>query len=258
MFGTLAICLTALALGQVEGNAKKIPYRGDETPLVRVKANPEKYLGKTFVICGGLALRNYYNYSYENAENTFYSLSLHETGKDTASVGRSSERADLYLSKRIGAAIVDTLTKFEEENKSGKKKNLKLARVEVTLVPSKYAKDKEWNMMEVIDVQFVEKDYKGWQPWIIEKEREEEMSRRKAQRNAIEKQRVEEETKKQAAREAKIADKEGMASSHLQLAKGLMSANPKKAKERLTKIVQQYPETMAAKEAKELLRKLDE
>jgi len=64
--------------------------------------------------------------------------------------------------------------------------------------------------------------------------------------------------KAKAAKEARLADPEATAAGKLRLAETLISSNPKRARERLTKIIEQYPETKAAKEAKELLRQMDE
>jgi hypothetical protein len=52
--------------------------------------------------------------------------------------------------------------------------------------------------------------------------------------------------------------KEDIAAGKLKLAKTLIAANPAKAKQRLTEIIEQYPQTEAAKEAKELLGQLGE
>ncbi len=60
------------------------------------------------------------------------------------------------------------------------------------------------------------------------------------------------------AKEARLADKEGTAASKLKPAKALMTTNPEKAKQRLAEIIEQYPQTKAAKEAKELMRQLAE
>ena len=72
---------------------------GDETPLVRVKANPDMFLGKTIIIWGAVQLRNYYNYTYSDAKDTHYSLRLYEWGKNPGDY--SGNEANLYLPRRL-------------------------------------------------------------------------------------------------------------------------------------------------------------
>jgi hypothetical protein len=141
---------------------------------VRIKANPEQYVGKEFIICGGLRLSDYYNFSYSNAHDSHYSLRLNEAGKDTTTIGT---QVSLYLSKSVGVPIVDDLTHWEEGNRGSGGDRLKLARVRATLVPSIYVHDKQWDMMEVLDVQFVKEDWKSWKPWFLEGIRQAEQDR---------------------------------------------------------------------------------
>ncbi len=112
--------------------------------------------------------------------------------------------------------------------------------------------------LEVLDVQFIKKDHKGWGPWIIGKQKEEQQRKEALRRKAKEKWRAEAAAKRKAAKEARLADKEGMAAGKLRLAKMLITSNPEAARRRLTEIIEKYPQTKAAKEAKELLRQLDE
>ncbi|MGA2064148.1 MAG: hypothetical protein ABSG86_04230 [Thermoguttaceae bacterium] len=55
------------------GTETKLPsYVGDETRLVQIKADPTKYVGKSFIICGGIKLDDCYNRWYVNAQATHY------------------------------------------------------------------------------------------------------------------------------------------------------------------------------------------
>jgi len=187
MLGVVATLLSTLALAQTEASTTwKIPYKGDEIALVEVKANPEQYVGKTFIICGCLGLDDYYNFSYWDAKDTHYSLSFFSWGKDNLS--RGNEHATLYLSKQIDAPIVDIIVRMKKRAESDGTEMILLARAKVTFVPARFAKYKEWSTMEVLDVQFMEKDHKGWWPWIVEKV----MAEESAQRAAIEKRKIEE------------------------------------------------------------------
>jgi hypothetical protein len=71
---------------------------------------------------------------------------------------------------------------------------------------------------------------------------------------ASERRRAEEEAKKNAEKQARLADKEGLAASKLRMAKSLLESNPEKARTRLAEIVASYPGTAAAKQAGELLK----
>ena len=65
MFGAVVTLLGVLALGQGEA---KIPYQGDEITLLQVKANPERYVGKTFIACVSLEVNDYYNFHYSDKQ----------------------------------------------------------------------------------------------------------------------------------------------------------------------------------------------
>src|SRR4051794_39789628 len=113
------IYITILAyflMGQAKNDA--IPHLDDETSIVRIKANPEKYVGKTFIISGAIQISDYYNYFYRNAKLTHYSLRFVESGTTIGNVEIGTETCSIYLRKNIGAAIVDMITKSEEEHKT--------------------------------------------------------------------------------------------------------------------------------------------
>jgi len=187
--------LAALLVVAGQGQPFAVPLKGDETPLVRVKANPERYVGKVFIICGGLFIGDFYNYFYEGRQDTHYSLRFFDVGKTSDVRG---ETAYLYLLKAIGAEIVEGVSKRQETGYN----NAKLARLRVMLRPEAYARGKQWDMFEVVDVQFIQEDRKDWQPWIVATKAEKE--RQAAQ--AAAKRRVEEEAaqeqRKKAEREA--------------------------------------------------------
>lgn len=160
-----------------------IPHQNDEVALVRIKADPKKYVGKSFVICGGLQISDYYNYSYGRSEKTHHSLKFVELGKTTREIG--IETCHGYLLKRnASAAIIDTIAKGAEENKT--REFYKVARVKVMLIQVRYENDKQWDMLEVLDAQFMDKDFKEWQPWIVETEEAAKRAEAKADREADE------------------------------------------------------------------------
>ena len=150
-----------------EPDTLKVPHLPDETSLVKLKAHPEQYVGKTFVICGGLKISDYYNCGYGNAKETHYCLDFSPVGATMDDLLPGS--LNLYLQKGRGNAIIESQTKSEESMPKGV--TYRLARVKVTLLPDKYNYlDMKQLDLEVIDVQFSEKDKSGWQPWMIESE----------------------------------------------------------------------------------------
>lgn len=77
---------------------KSVPIAGDETPLVRLKADPQRYLDRKIIIVGAVSPSSYYNYGYNRAEKTHYSLRFVEvdeqltTGEDAKSLWKSNVR----------------------------------------------------------------------------------------------------------------------------------------------------------------------
>ena len=143
-----------------EGQEKKaltIPHQNNETPLVELKAHAERYIGRTFIICGGIMIDDAYTGAYSATQDTYHSLRFVELGKDTTAIGLQ-DVVHVYLPKRTGNSVVDVVSKA---------KGLRLARVKATIQPDKYAKDKNWQCMEALDVQFNKPDMSGWQPWVM-------------------------------------------------------------------------------------------
>ena len=70
------VCLTTEAQSQTSDtdNVKFLPLVGDETPISAILARPRQYLGKEIILAGAVQVANYYNYGYENANGTHFSL----------------------------------------------------------------------------------------------------------------------------------------------------------------------------------------
>ena len=117
--GLLAVALAAIAwalttrvgYGQEtkSGGAKKEVQRhlSDETRLLEIKANPERYVGKPFILCGEIKIGDYYNFAYSDAQESFYSLDFTECDADTLVAQYGNDRAHLYLLKEQGRFIID-------------------------------------------------------------------------------------------------------------------------------------------------------
>jgi uncharacterized cupin superfamily protein len=155
MIHTLAIAM--LMLGQT-----KIPPQADETALIQVMLHPERYVGVTFTICGALRISDYYNYSYTNLRDNVYSLDFRELNKDLVPSG---DQAQLYLSKGFGDPIIDVFT--ENREKIAQTQKFMLVRAKVCLLSTVYEKDKRGDMLQLLDVQFWDKESKKWKPWTV-------------------------------------------------------------------------------------------
>ncbi len=139
---------------------KKVPFKGDEIPLVRIKASPTEYVGKVFTICGGIKVYDYFNYEYSDAQHTHYSLRFVQVGKDSQ---LKNDDATLYLSRKVGAPIINKLLAKEEDTPSN---NFALVRVKVTILPQRYDSN-AWEMFELLDIQFPNEDWKGWDNGVL-------------------------------------------------------------------------------------------
>ena len=188
------------AVGQAED--AKVPHEDDEIRLVRIKANPEEYAGKEFIICGGLEINDSYYGGYRDAKDSHYSLYFREIGETQTDLSIDSCR--LYLSKKDGSPIVDAIADFAEQNRKKGVRFYKLARVKATILPRIFHRndDKPWNLMEVVDVQFIEKDFSGWKPWEIETR---EKERRARENDARRKLAAKRDAEKEAAQKEKEA-----------------------------------------------------
>jgi SLA1 homology domain 1, SHD1 len=148
----------------------KVPHGKDETSLVAIKANTRKYVGAKLILCGGVKIGSFYGYPYTNSGDTYYALEFSEAGEDSATP--TGESADLYLPKKIGADLIESIVKFQSEQQKHGGAAYQLIRVRVTVRPDAYARDQEWKTMEMLDWQLSKKDDSGWQPWAVESERD--------------------------------------------------------------------------------------
>jgi hypothetical protein len=137
-----------------------VPLTGEETSLVRVKANPGDYVGRTFIVCGAVNVIDYYNYGYDNAKETHYSLGFREMGAG-ATFGES---ATVYLPRSLGGGLVEGIVKTEETGLRGGR----LLRMRVTIDADRYKEREQSDMFELLDWQFVSEDRKSWKPWTFE------------------------------------------------------------------------------------------
>lgn len=135
---------------------------GDETSVSALKAYSRKYIEQPVIIVGSLMVGNYYNYKYQDANDTHFSLNFTGRTKDL----KPTEQLTIYAERNMAASLVDVVLKAQQERHS------KLVRLKVKITSrSFYGSDKEFNEnAELIDWQFPKPDKSGWEIW--EKENE--------------------------------------------------------------------------------------
>src|SRR3954447_23454132 len=79
------VCCTSFLFGQNTKEGQRVPLVGDETPLIKIKTDPHKYISDVrhhlelpIVMTGGIRLDNYYNYGYRDKQLVYYSYDFRE------------------------------------------------------------------------------------------------------------------------------------------------------------------------------------
>jgi hypothetical protein len=154
----LSVCQIARAI-DVDSPDPNLPFTGEKTTvLTMVEAYPGKYIGKTFVVIGGISIHDYYNYKYENAKGTHISLRFEELRLDKS---RTGKEMDLYVRREISKNLVEEITKAVGTGPMGR-----LIRVKVSILENRYD-SRSGIMAELINWQFLSSDKKSWQNWAI-------------------------------------------------------------------------------------------
>lgn len=126
---------------------------GNEVSLVRVKADPQQFIDKTFAMIVLVSPSSYFNYGYNNAESTHYSLQFREVNLD-GSVGGTGH---LYVSRTFSDLLVERVIKTVE---TGAK--YQLLRVEVTLDSDRYEGASSYDLLELQDWQYYDATKSQW------------------------------------------------------------------------------------------------
>lgn len=162
--------VVAMLCMNMEAWAEPPTYKvlGDETNLVTVKSSPQDYFRKPIFLMGKIAIDDYYNYAYDKAKDTHYSLSFHQLVKSVP-VGVKVDLSEyfgedihLYLSRAEGKQIADTI--IQSTQKDGTTP-YKIARVKVAL-QHRDSGELQWDFMELLDIQFADEN-KEWQGWAL-------------------------------------------------------------------------------------------
>ena len=135
---------------------------GDETPLVRIKANPRDYIGRPVITWGTITLSDYYNFGYSDATDTHYALHLWEWGQSP--LDNKGLEAYLYIPRPKGRKLVGLLTKYQEKH-GGENSGLGMrVKVALTRYDAAAGASDAWDMLELLDVQFVDPKTGAWGP----------------------------------------------------------------------------------------------
>jgi hypothetical protein len=135
---------------------------GDETALVRVKADPERFRNQEFIIVGGVRIDDVFISSYYSRQRDRYTcLVFAESGATLGEFG--SEIAWLYGNKSDPTTGIDKLIDLEAATKT--RDVYQLVRARVKFNSRAFREDKQWNELELVELQFPNEDLTGWEPW---------------------------------------------------------------------------------------------
>lgn len=121
----------------------------DAVPLTKLKAKPQDFVGKDFVVIGRMKVDDYYNYSYGNAEDSHYSFHLDEAVLGDDGELTSGEYVNVYSLKQTSSGISDSLSDSREG---------RIVRVTVSL--ERYTEAEDWKFLELKDVQYLDENGK--------------------------------------------------------------------------------------------------
>jgi len=77
---------------------KQIPLAGDETPIAAVVADPWKYIGRVFIVCGAVEVCDWFDGTYQDAKPTHLAFSFQQLDR----AGSPGNRALLYVRRGVG------------------------------------------------------------------------------------------------------------------------------------------------------------
>lgn len=200
IFGWRAMAQTNLPNQQLELNtnrARHIVLLGDETHISAIKSSPRNYQGKSIIVVGGVRTANYYNFRYDEASSTYFSLDFHELTEDMKAIGNLT----VYARRSLAQPLVDAVLKNEAAGAG------KIVRLKTMITDRSFDFGNFSENAELIDWQFTKATDGGWEPWnseIVSAENEKQLARQSEQ---IEEQRriavkMQEQSKQAAAEKA--------------------------------------------------------
>lgn len=141
---------------------KSLSLTGEEVSLVRLKGNPEDYIGKDFILCGGVATDNYFNFGYSEASQTHYSFRFFQVDKDMRVT--SNDMAHVYLPKSIGKGFAERVTQVMEGGA-----NAMVVRLRCRVDPRRIGSDHDQILSHIGIVDWAYANPEGgWKPWAFD------------------------------------------------------------------------------------------
>jgi hypothetical protein len=140
-----------------------LPVVGDEVSLARLKANPDLYTDRPFVVTGGVKVANYYNYWFDNRASDYYSFDLTPVAADGQVAGQD---VPVYVSRFLGTALAERVTRVEERARD----TITAVRLRCIIRPERLQGDvsNAVHVIEATDWQVPSSDLKSWMPWTFE------------------------------------------------------------------------------------------
>jgi hypothetical protein len=140
-----------------------LPVVGDEVSLARIKANPDQYTDRPFVITGGIKVSNYYNFWFDNKASDYFSFDLTPVAADGQV---ASEGVPVYVSRFFGTALTERVTRVEERSRD----TISAVRLRCIIRSERLQGDvsNALHVIEATDWQVPSSDWKSWMPWTFE------------------------------------------------------------------------------------------
>jgi len=144
-------------------STKTLPVVGDEVSLPRIKANPDQYTDRPFVITGGIKVSNYYNFWFGNMASDYFSFDLTPVAADGQV---ESESVPVYVSRFLGAVLAERVTRVEERSRD----TITAVRLRCVIRSERLQGDVSnvLHAIEATDWQVPASDWKSWMPWTFE------------------------------------------------------------------------------------------
>jgi hypothetical protein len=146
-----------LALSQTPSGRPVIPApQGDETSLARVQASARDLVEVPFFAIVGLRIDDYYNFRYDNAQLTHYSLEASEVDTEGKWTGLTLRR---YARRGEFDGVINAVIEATKGSRVAK-----LAHIKAVIKRDRYDPNKAL-MAELVDVQFKNPDGDTWGKW---------------------------------------------------------------------------------------------
>jgi hypothetical protein len=140
---------------QKTNTVTELPLVGDETSVSALIASPRKYQDKPVVISGCITVGNYYNYRYEQASKSHFSLRFVELTKDL----KFNEELTIYAERGMAGPLVNKVLKTQREG------DCHGVRLKVVITSRSFEYGDFNENAELVDWQFYDTEKREWEDW---------------------------------------------------------------------------------------------